>query len=341
MRCTVLLLILLKSWLFGANCADLALLEGIQGARAPSFRKLMGDHTWIKTSEDRQKLSEYASAYREPQPDARHIPHVLHLIWLGPMAPPDEAVRGLLSWLAMHPKWQCKLWTDWDRQPPHPRVQICHVRDVAWQQLEEYFYASDSVAEKSELLRYEILWSEGGVYVDCDTLCVQPLDVLNEGYDFYCGLELPQRTVLSSSIVVSTHLIGAMPAHPVLQHTLDWLSEHWTLLGQQFHGSDPKSVYNRVKHRSFRALEEGVKRGIGQRGVVLPALYFSSPKATEALFAAHLHLGSWHKDRKQEAHRICLQGIRKRINRTLTSLWTLVGLDLGALLFAMRRRVAR
>ncbi len=46
----------------------------------------------------------------------------------------------------------------------------------------------ENLGAKSDLLRYELLYQFGGVYIDIDVVLLQPLDILNHTYEFYTGL---------------------------------------------------------------------------------------------------------------------------------------------------------
>jgi predicted SAM-dependent methyltransferase len=85
------------------------------------------------------------------------IPKILHQIWIGPLPPPTELMN---TWKEKHPDWEYRLWTDeknhWENQ-----AKI------------------DAMPEwngKADIMRYEILEKHGGVLVDADSECVQPLD---------------------------------------------------------------------------------------------------------------------------------------------------------------------
>jgi inositol phosphorylceramide mannosyltransferase catalytic subunit len=92
------------------------------------------------------------------------IPKKLHLIWVGgALMRPESCID---SWRLNHPDWQFKLWTDrelygvdWINQS---HIQSC-AKAGRW----------SSVAD---LMRYEILYREGGVYADASSFSLRPLD---------------------------------------------------------------------------------------------------------------------------------------------------------------------
>ncbi len=134
------------------------------------------------------------------------IPRILHQIWLGQNPLPSEHAAYAETWRRFHPNWEYRLWTEADipddvRPEVHERLRV--------------------PAERSDILRLEIVVRYGGVYVDTDFECLQPLDRLLEGVelfaaylrdDFEDGSDLPAR--------INNAIFGAIPRHPVLVNAL-------------------------------------------------------------------------------------------------------------------------
>ena len=117
-------------------------------------------------------------------------------------------------------------------------------------------------------------------------------------YDFFAGLESLSATYLSSSVYPSTSVIGCKPSHPVLAAAIYWLSSHWTSETLAHPGTKEENIVSRIKHRSFAALEHGIKRSAclnGNRDIVFPSTFFDSQNKEKAVYATHSHLGTWHK----------------------------------------------
>ena len=100
------------------------------------------------------------------------IPKVIHQIWLG-----DQKQRPtplIQTWKDMNPEWEHKLWTE--ENIPQLRCQ-------------EQFDAMKELAGKADILRYEILYNEGGFYIDADAECTKPLDDFFLDNDSFCCWE--------------------------------------------------------------------------------------------------------------------------------------------------------
>jgi mannosyltransferase OCH1-like enzyme len=128
------------------------------------------------------------------------IPKKLHVIWVGDETKrPDAAIE---TWRRNHPDWQFRIWgnSELHDKPWKSRRQI------------DRFLASGHLEGVADLMRYEILFEHGGVYVDADSASLRPLD------DWL--LETPFFAVWESERhrpgLVANSFIGAIPGHPAL-----------------------------------------------------------------------------------------------------------------------------
>src|SRR5262249_22129580 len=146
-----------------------------------NFEDLTGKDlpTWkyIQTKEDLAHLTLFKQIYdagksylHETNSDSR-VPQVVHFIWLGPKPFPLKSVENVRTWMGKHPDWTFNFWTDRERPLPVPGMQVRMVKDFQFLKLAECFSKTANFGEKSDVLRYEILYQEGGVYVDHDVKC--------------------------------------------------------------------------------------------------------------------------------------------------------------------------
>ena len=125
------------------------------------------------------------------------IPKVLHRIWLGSNPIPEELASYGDSWKIHHPSWDMHLWTD-DK--------------VVTLGSEETLSRARNYSEKSDVLRYEILWRFGGVYIDMDVECLRPIDELLDDVSLFAAFERPGR--------IGSAVVGAEPSHPAMKHAV-------------------------------------------------------------------------------------------------------------------------
>jgi len=312
--------------------------------------KLLPCWQFVQTKEDFDNLNYYKKLFEKNKiflHSSSHqtkIPKVIHFIWIGPRPFPRESIENVKSWMAHHPDWTVKFWTDRSRPLPHPEMKVQMLSDFKFLMLEDYFHLSDNYAEKADVWRYEILFQEGGVYVDHDVKCLKSFDSLNAAYDMYCGLELPTQTTLSSSIHVTNNLIGIVPGHPVLLYSMEWLKSNWDEIEKLYPGKEREAVIDRVSHRSFAAFLEAVRKksDLSHRDIVFPAYYFNAPTDESAIFARHLYAGTWFENETkfEKMARKRLMLLSKKANKVLLFCGVATALNLlgfGFLAFQFRK----
>ncbi|MBA3752502.1 hypothetical protein H0X06_07015 [Candidatus Dependentiae bacterium] len=146
---------------------------------------------------------------QKPVQGEQKIPKTIHQIWVGPHRPPAIFEESQKSIKKHHPDWEYKLWTDADI----PSLQLYN----------QHFYdLSDNYGEKADILRYELLYRYGGVYIDVDFICMKPLDILSQ-YDLWAGTE-----PLDCMGNVSNAIIGSIPSHPILEDCILTVKDYWS-----------------------------------------------------------------------------------------------------------------
>lgn len=98
---------------------------------------------------------------------ARGLPKVIHQFWIGNRHPPTFAIESCCD---MHTKWMHYLWNDEMIKAKFPSSQLVNQA--------EYSRPNQELNLLSDIARYEFLLLFGGVYIDADTQCLQPLDFL-------------------------------------------------------------------------------------------------------------------------------------------------------------------
>ena len=247
-----------------------------------------GTHFWKKFSEnDLSDLTRFKKLFLKNYPkiiraDGEYkIPKVLHYIWLGPKDFPKESIAFVESWVKYHPDWKIVLWTeDMQRALPHPMIEKRDIKELSSTTLYPLLDKTDNYGEKSDILRYEILSKEGGVYVDHDIECFHSMDNLARSVDFFAGLEPPHvNQGIDTRIFPCNAIIGCRKGHPILDKTIAYVSSRWNELEKKFQGNDAESRTLKVFHRTFHSFTLGVKDSMDEEGntdILLPASFFYS-----------------------------------------------------------------
>lgn len=133
------------------------------------------------------------------------IPKTFHQIWLGGKERPHRFLRYAESWVRHHPNWEYKLWTEDDLFPLINQTQ---------------FEAARTMAQKSDILRYEILLKYGGVYLDTDFECLKNIEVLLFELTAFSSFEDNQGTI-------SNALMGSTSGHRAIAEIIKRLPHNF------------------------------------------------------------------------------------------------------------------
>ncbi len=144
----------------------------------------------------------------DPSNGPFHIPRTFHHIWLGKKPFPEKYKDWQKTWQNI-PGWEYKLWTDAD-------VESLNLFN------KELFYKEKNLGARADILRMEILYRFGGVYIDTDFECIKPdmFDILHQNYDFYCGL----HPLDCLDFLINNAIIGSVAGHPILKACIDNLA---------------------------------------------------------------------------------------------------------------------
>lgn len=107
----------------------------------------------------------------------------------------QEFVEG---WRTRHPGWETCIWTE-ANLPPLVNAAT--------------FASAQSPAQKADILRYELLYNYGGVYVDTDFECLKNIEPLLGGVKAFAACEAWN--------IVSIGILGSTPGHPLLQKAIE------------------------------------------------------------------------------------------------------------------------
>jgi len=244
--------------------------------------------------------------------DECKIPKLFHYIWLGTKLP-DQYKPYLQSWLDHHPDWMFLIWVDNEQnydlgmvledadfgfiqefladENYRGGVFVVDVKNLVYDN-KIFFDGTRNYGERSDILRWELLFRFGGTYIDVDFECFKPFDVLHHMYDFYTGLQ-PMDTC---SVQFGSGLVGAVPGHPILRCCVETISADQSL---------PIVTRTGPVHFMYSFFEEFSKNS-DLINAVLPAGYFyprgfKQPEKPKELwirpesFATHHWAGSWLK----------------------------------------------
>lgn len=169
------------------------------------------------------------------------IPKILHFIWVG-----DESIRPdncIDSWVRHHPDWEIRVWgnaslreREWDNGAHMDRMYRRELNGVA------------------DMMRWEILYSEGGIVIDADSICVRPLDEsLLDCEAFACW-----ESEIARPGLIAAGYVGACAENPFIgQIILDIRAEPSVVNRMAWESVGPQRLtdsYRRYQYHGLRIL---------------------------------------------------------------------------------------
>lgn len=129
---------------------------------------------------------------------------------------PHHFSRWGESWLKKHPMWTMKLWTE---------KEIARFTNL------DLLAKCSNLAMRSDIARYEIIYREGGIYLDTDMECLKNIEMLIQGTEFVACWQRPD--------ILSNAIFGATKSHKILQNIVwscrkELKTEPWNAMGPEY-----------------------------------------------------------------------------------------------------------
>lgn len=262
-------------------------------------------------SQDYEELELYKKNFFERfnknDSDSWLVPPIIHWIWLGEKEFPESSIKNVVSWKKHHPNWKLIFWTDRkDRQLPLPDMEVRYVSEFEWEHTGRLIDQTKNYGEKSDLLRYEILWKWGGLYIDHDIFCLTAFSELNQQYPFYVFLEPPHYIPgYPLAIFVNNGCIGSSIGSPIIKKTMEEIYIRFS----ESKAKKFSSEFSQVLCRTFQPFSSALRESLKNKecdGIVFPASFlyvpehiskndFDSRLEAKTLFANHTNDGLWFK----------------------------------------------
>lgn len=133
------------------------------------------------------------------------IPKLIHQLWIGPKPAPTNHMD---TWKNMNPEFEYIRWSEEELMKRDMKIE-CQNR-------------VDEMVEingKADIIRWEILYKYGGVFLDADSICVEPIDDMLMKCKYFAGWEHEQLR----KGLIATGTMGFPPKHPLVKEAIEWI----------------------------------------------------------------------------------------------------------------------
>jgi mannosyltransferase OCH1-like enzyme len=143
---------------------------------------------------------------------AKTIPKIIHQVWIGPHPAPKKWMKTFQEdYLKENPDWDYILWDE---------TKIKTLKMVN----QELYDQETDLPGKVDILRYEILYQFGGVYIDADCRWINHKS-LNELLP-----KVSKKGLFScreDHRLIGNSVIGSVPGNPIIAFVMNTISDHY------------------------------------------------------------------------------------------------------------------
>jgi hypothetical protein len=136
---------------------------------------------------------------------SKTIPKIIHQIWIGPKPRPHILMD---SWRLKNPDFEYILWNE----------QEFINRGIIFE-TQNKIDSIEEICGKVDIMRLEILYKYGGIYIDADSICIEPIDSYLMAHTAFAGYE--NETMRPS--LVATGTMGFPVEYPLCKAAIDWI----------------------------------------------------------------------------------------------------------------------
>ena len=133
------------------------------------------------------------------------IPKIIHQLWIGSKPAPITLMN---TWKVKHPDFEYIFWNEEEIK----KKEIVFKCQDKIDDIEE-------INGKADIMRWEILYKYGGVFLDADSICIEAID--NELMNKKCFAGWEQEEVRPGLIATGT--MGFPKKHPLVKGAIKWI----------------------------------------------------------------------------------------------------------------------
>lgn len=189
------------------------------------------------------------------------IPKIIHQLWIGDKPPPTKMMD---TWRDMNPEYEYIRWTEDLIREKNIKFECKkRIRDMT------------EINGKADIMRWELLYEYGGVFIDADSFCIRPIDDQLMTTKAFAGWEQEQLR----PGLIATGTMGFPPKHPLPLAAIEWIKQNEVNM-------------DKCKLAAWQTVGPGLltrmyNAGFGKDMTIFPSYYFLPVHCTGKVYGGH------------------------------------------------------
>ena len=133
------------------------------------------------------------------------IPKIIHQLWIGTKPPPTKFMD---TWRDKNSDFEYIRWNEEEISKRNLKLECT-----------ERINEMEEINGKADIIRWEILYEYGGVFLDADSICIEKVDDILLSCKCFAGWE---HEKLRPGLI-ATGTMGFPPKHPLVKEAIEWI----------------------------------------------------------------------------------------------------------------------
>jgi GT2 family glycosyltransferase len=189
------------------------------------------------------------------------IPKIIHQLWIGHKPRPS---KFMATWQTKHPDYEYIMWNEEELNRRGLRLEcVPKINEI------------EEINGKADIIRWEILYHYGGLFIDADSICIEPFNYLLNQNKPFCGYE--NENVRQG--LVATGTMAFPKNHPLPRGAIDYIKAN-----QVSRAKTGKMAWQTVGPELLTKL---LQTNLFSDVVIYPSYYFLPKHATGLQYMGH------------------------------------------------------
>lgn len=133
------------------------------------------------------------------------IPKIIHQLWIGNKPAPTNMMN---TWKEKNPEFEYIFWNEDEIKKRNLQLTCAHrINEI------------EEINGKADIIRWEILYHYGGIFLDADSICIEPIDDILLNTICFAGWE---NEKLRPGLI-ATGTMGFPPRHPLVEMAIKYI----------------------------------------------------------------------------------------------------------------------